>query len=314
MKLLRLYKKAGILVFFIIEMAVFSILSPYFLTSGNIMMLLRQVAMLGIASIGVSFVMLGGSSADLSIAGQIPVLTMINAVMMKWMGVPPIVAMVITVLLGISIGFINGLVIRILKINPFVVTLSTMTIFSGVALMFTGGTSITGLPAGFAWLGQGYVWKIPVPIIVLFMCAAVAQFVLSKTYFGRSLYCMGGNAEAARLAGINVNRVRVATFMISGFFASISSLMISSRTMTASPTAGANYAFDTMTACVLGGVSFAGGEGKLWGAFVGALVIGALSNAMTLLNVGDYWQDIIKGLILIFALFLDRKQREITAA
>ena len=122
---------------------------------------------------------------------------------------------------------------------------------------------------------------------------------------------MGGNPEAARLAGINIERVRLFTFMISGFFAAISALMISSRTMIASPTAGSSYGFDTMTACVLGGISFAGGEGQLWGAFVGVLIIGVLNNAMTLMNVGSYWQSIIKGIILVLALYLDRKQHEV---
>lgn len=149
------------------------------------------------------------------------------------------------------------------------------------------------------------------PIIVLVVCVAGAQFVLSKTYFGRAIYAMGGNAEAARLAGINIRRLQLCTFMLSGFFAAVAALMISSRTMIASPTAGNTYAFDTMTACVLGGISFAGGEGKLWGGFVGVLIIGVLTNALTLMNVGSYWQDIVKGVILVLALYIDRKQREL---
>lgn len=311
MKALKLYKRAGILAFLIIEVVVFSFIAPSFLSSKNILNLLRQVAMLGIASTGICFVMLGGFGADLSIAGQIPTLTMLCAVFMTRWGVAPLPAAIMTLAGGAALGCLNGMVIRILKINPFVVSLSTMTILSGVALMFTGGVSISGLPSGFSWLGQGYIWKIPVPILVLLLCVAAAQFVLSKTRFGRSVYCMGGNPEAARLAGIKIGRVQLSTYMISGFFAAVSALMISSRTMVASPTAGSSYGLDTMTACVLGGVSFAGGEGQLWGAFVGVLIIGALNNAMTLMNIGSYWQDIIKGVILVLALYLDRKQHEV---
>ena len=236
---------------------------------------------------------------------------MLCGVFMKWWNIDPAIAMAMTLALGVFLGYLNGTIIKILKINPFVVTLSTMTILSGVALLFTGGVSISSLPESFSWLGQGYIWKVPVPIIVMFACVFAAQFVLSKTHFGRSVYCMGGNPEAARLAGINIERVRLFTFMISGFFAAISALMISSRTMIASPTAGSSYGFDTMTACVLGGISFAGGEGQLWGAFVGVLIIGVLNNAMTLMNVGSYWQSIIKGIILVLALYLDRKQHEV---
>lgn len=311
MKALKLYKKAGIIVFLVLEVILFSIITPRFLSIGNFTNLLRQVAMLGIASIGISFLMLGGSSADLSIAGQIPVLSMFCGVMMMWVGLPVWLSMLLTVAGGAFLGFLNGTIIRVLKINPFVVTLSTMTILQGVALLFTGGVSISGLPRGFSWLGQGHVLGVPVPIVVLLLCVAAAQFVLSKTYFGRAVYAMGGNAEAARLAGINTGRMQLVTFMISGLFAAIAALMISSRTMIASPTAGNSYAFDTMTACVLGGISFAGGEGRLWGGFVGVLIIGVLTNAMTLMNVGSYWQDIIKGGILILALFIDRKQREL---
>ena len=313
MKLLKLYKKAGILVFLLLEAVVFAFIAPNFLSGKNIMNLLRQVAMLGIATTGISFIMIGGNAADLSIAGQIPTLTMLCGVFMKWWNIDPAIAMAMTLALGVFLGYLNGTIIKILKINPFVVTLSTMTILSGVALLFTGGVSISSLPESFSWLGQGYIWKVPAPIIVMFACVFAAQFVLSKTHFGRSVYCMGGNPEAARLAGINIERVRLFTFMISGFFAAISALMISSRTMIASPTAGSSYGFDTMTACVLGGISFAGGEGQLWGAFVGVLKIGVLNNAMTLMNVGSYWQSIIKGIILVLALYLDRKQHEVNA-
>ncbi len=311
MKILKLYKKAGIIVFLLLELVLFSVITPHFFSVNNFINLLRQIAMLGIASIGIAFLMLGGLSADLSIAGQIPALSMLAGVLMVWLGLPVGLAMPLTVLGGILLGFFNGMVIRVLKINPFVVTLSTMTILQGVALLFTGGVSISGLPRSFSWLGQGNIFGIPTPIIMLFCCVAGAQFVLSKTYFGRAVYAMGGNAEAARLAGINTRRMQLLCFMISGFFASVAALMISSRTMIASPTAGNTYAFDTMTACVLGGISFAGGEGKLWGAFAGVLIIGVMTNAMTLMNVGSYWQDIIKGVVLILALFIDRKQREL---
>jgi ribose/xylose/arabinose/galactoside ABC-type transport system permease subunit len=311
MKLLRLYKKAGILVFLTLEIIVFSILSPHFFSLSNFTNLLRQVAMLGIASVGICFVMLGGSSNDLSVAGQIPLISMVTAVLMTIYGVPIWLCIILALLMGLVLGLLNGLTCRLLRINPFVVTLGTMTIMQGASLLFSGGISISGLPRGFSMLGQGYFLMVPVPIVLLLLCILVAQFVLSKTYFGRYVYAMGGNPEAARLAGINIDRIRIATFMIAGFFAALSALVMTSRTMIASVSGGSSYAFDCMTACVLGGISFAGGEGKLWGAATGVLVIGILTNAMTLLNVGSYWQDIIKGGILILALYIDRKQSTI---
>lgn len=190
MKLLKLYKKAGIIVFLLLELILFSAITPNFLSGSNFINLLRQIAMLGIASIGISFLMIGGASADLSIAGQIPVLSMLCGIFMMWMNLPVPVAMLLTIAAGILLGYFNGMVIRILKINPFVVTLSTMTILQGVALLFTGGVSISGLPRSFSWLGQGYLFGIPAPIIVLVVCVAGAQFVLSKTYFGRAIYAM----------------------------------------------------------------------------------------------------------------------------
>ena len=155
MKLLKLYKKAGIIVFLLLELILFSAITPNFLSGSNFINLLRQIAMLGIASIGISFLMIGGASADLSIAGQIPVLSMLCGIFMMWMNLPVPVAMLLTIAAGILLGYFNGMVIRILKINPFVVTLSTMTILQGVALLFTGGVSISGLPRSFSWLGQG---------------------------------------------------------------------------------------------------------------------------------------------------------------
>lgn len=161
MKLLKLYKKAGIIVFLLLELILFSAITPNFLSGSNFINLLRQIAMLGIASIGISFLMIGGASADLSIAGQIPVLSMLCGIFMMWMNLPVPVAMLLTIAAGILLGYFNGMVIRILKINPFVVTLSTMTILQGVALLFTGGVSISGLPRSFSWLGQGYLFGIP---------------------------------------------------------------------------------------------------------------------------------------------------------
>lgn len=307
---LRIYKKAGVLIFFVVEIILWSILSPQFFTFNNIIGMLRQISMLGVVTVGTCFVMLGGSGTDLSVAGEVPLLSLFAGAMMTQMNIPAIPTMLITIAMGAVIGLVNGLIIKGLRIMPFVVTLSTMNIFTGMASLFSGGYNITNLPDSFRWLGQGMLWKIPAPVIVMILVVLLAHLVLKKTYFGRAIYAMGGNPEAARLAGINVDKYRVATFVISGACAAVTALIMSSRTMVCSPSAGSSYAFQTMTCCVLGGISFGGGSGKVWGAFVGTLVIGALNNAMNLLNVPDYWQTIILGIIFILALLMDRTQQE----
>jgi ribose transport system permease protein len=185
-----------------------------------------------------------------------------------------------------------------------------MLILQGLAYVITGGYPIFGLPHNFSFLGQGYIGNIPFPVIIFILVAAGAWFLLNKTYFGRYVYAMGGNPEAARLAGVNIDRMRIAVFGLCGFVTSIASLIMLSRTNSAQPGAGSSYPFDCMTAAVLGGISFAGGEGNISGAIVGVLIIGVLNNGLLLMGVDSNWQSVVKGIVLVAAVGIDSVQRK----
>jgi ribose transport system permease protein len=191
-----------------------------------------------------------------------------------------------------------------------IVTLGTMLILQGIAYVVTGGYPVFGLPEKFAFLGQGYLWIIPVPVIIFAMVITAGWFVLNKTYFGRYVFAIGGNIEAARLSGISLDKIRVSIFGLCGFVTSIAALIMLSRTNSAQPGAGATYPFDSLTAAVLGGISFAGGEGRIGGAIVGVLIIGILDNGLILMGVTSNWQSVIKGFILIAAVGIDSVQRK----
>lgn len=307
MKILSLYKKWGIYIFLLIEVIFFSIIADNFCSWNNLMNIVRQSAMLGIVVVGVSFVMICGG-CDLSVGGQMAVNGICVALMMIQLQWNPIIAAMISLIIGAAMGAVNGYIIIRFKIQPLVVTLGTMTILQAIAYIITGGKPIYGLPDSYSFLGQGYVGLIPVPVILFAIIALIASFILNKTYFGRYIYATGGNAETARLAGLNVKRLQIIVYAICGFVTAIASLIMLSRVNSAQPAAGSTYAFDCMTAAVLGGVSFSGGEGKVSGAVIGVIIIAVLGNALVLMNVNEYYQSVFKGILLIFAVALDNIQ------
>jgi ribose transport system permease protein len=309
MNALVFYKKYGIFLILLLVVAFFAVFASNFLSIDNLLNVLRQVSMFGIVVVGVTFVMIGGG-ADLSVGGQMAVSGMVAGILMAKAGMPILPTMLICMALTTLFGALNGLISVKLNIFSMIVTLGTMLILQGLAFVITGGYPIFGLPKDFTFLGQGYVGIVPVPVILFVIVSAIAWFVLSKTYFGRYVYAMGGNPEAARLAGVNVERMRVALFAICSFVTSIASLIMLSRTNSAQPSAGASYPFDCMTAAVLGGISFAGGEGTIGGAVVGVLIIGVLNNGLLLMGVDSNWQGVIKGIVLVTAVGIDSVQRK----
>ena len=180
-----------------------------------------------------------------------------------------------------------------------------MLVYNGLAYVVSGGYSLFGLPESFAWLGQGYVGPIPVPVIIFAIVCVLGTFIMTKTYFGRSIYAVGGSQEASNLAGIKVNKVLIISYVISGFTAATAALMQLSRSNSGAPGAGANYPFDCMSAAVLGGISMAGGKGKAYGAIVGVLIIGILNNGLQLMGFNASLVDVVKGIVLIFAVGID---------
>lgn len=305
--MLAFIKRFGIVMVLLLLILVFSLVSPAFLTVTNIINVARQVSMLGIVSVGVTFVMISGGM-DLSVGAQVSMAGMVSAWSMLHLGASPVMAVFIGIFAGTLLGFFNGFTAIRLSIHPLIVTLAAMTIFRGISYIICGGLPIFGFPEEFTVLGQGYLSIIPIPVIVLVFAVILGSFILNKTYFGRYFYAMGGNEEAARLSGINIKRLKVLVYSISGFFAGIAGVILLSRVNSAQPNAATGYEFDVMTAAVLGGISIKGGEGKISGVFVGVLIIGVLSNGLILMNVGDYYQNVVKGLVLIMAVAFDSMQ------
>lgn len=221
------------------------------------------------------------------------------------LNVPIPLAIVITIVVGCLLGAANGIIAVKMHIAPIIVTLGTMLVLQGVAYLITGGYPITGMPEAFKVIGQGYVGIIPVPVIIFVLFIIFGAILMNKTYLGRYIYALGGNKEAARLAGINVDKLTVAVYTFCGFCASIAALIMVGRTNAAQPGAGSSYSFDCMTAACLGGVSIAGGEGKISGTVIGVIILGILDNGLVLMSVNTNWQSVIKGLILLAAVAID---------
>ena len=304
---INVYKNYGIYILLLALIVLFSVFAKNFFSVDNFINILRQVSMLGIAVVGVTFVMISGG-ADLSVGGQIAVNGLITAMLMTQLNLPIFPTVLITMVIGTLMGALNGFIAVYLRIVPIIATLGTMLIWQGMASVISGGLAIFGLPEQFKSLGQGYVWIIPIPVIIFIVIAAVSSFVLRKTYFARYLFAMGGNAEAATLAGVNVPKMRILVYALCGFITSIAALIMLSRNNSAQPGAAASYPFDCMTAAVLGGISFTGGEGKISGAIIGVLIIGILNNGLLLMGVDSNWQEVIKGIVLIAAVGLDSLQ------
>lgn len=204
---------------------------------------------------------------------------------------------------------INGLLMNVFNIMPLIVTLGTMLFFQGASYIISGGVAIFGLSDSFKFIGQGYLGFVPLPIVILLVIGMLGYIVLHKTYFGRQIYAMGGNPEAARLAGVNIKKYRLAVFTITGILAAVAGIIMAARTGSAQPSAGASYPFDCMTAVVLGGVSFAGGSGSMLGAMMGVIIIGVLNNGMQLVGMDSNMINCVKGIVLLIAIGIDSVQR-----
>jgi len=300
--------KLGPLIGLILLIIVVSILNPSFLAISNIFNVLRQVSISAIIAFGMTFVILTGG-IDLSVGSTLALTGAVAASLLAG-GTDPIVSMGITLILGLILGAFNGLIITKGKVAPFIATLATMTIYRGLTLVYTEGKPISGLGdhVSFQLFGKGYVLGIPVPVITMLISFCILAFILHKTTFGRRVYAVGGNEEAAKLSGINAGRVKIAVYAVSGFLAALSALILTSRLNSAQPTAGESYELDAIAAVVLGGTSLNGGKGWIFGTLIGALIIGVLNNGMNLIGVSSFWQQVVKGIVILLAVLLDRKK------
>ena len=304
----ELIAKLGPFIGLILLIVILTILNPSFLSVNNLLNVLRQVSVSALIAFGMTFVILTGG-IDLSVGSTLGSTGAVVATLLA-SGTDPILAMLAAVILGLILGTVNGVIITKGKVAPFIATLATMTIYRGLTLVYTDGRPVSGLgdSVTFQMFGKGYFLGIPVPVITMILAFVILYFILHKTTFGRRVYAVGGNEEASKLSGINPDRVKIAVYAITGLLASISALIITSRLNSAQPTAGESYELDAIAAVVLGGTSLTGGKGWIFGTLVGALIIGVLNNGMTLIGVSSFFQQVVKGVVILLAVLMDRKK------
>ncbi|MCM3702412.1 ABC transporter permease subunit [Paenibacillus macerans] len=301
-------QKLGPMLGLIILVIVVTVLNPAFLEPLNILNLLRQVAINALIAFGMTFVILTGG-IDLSVGSTLALSSAIMAGMIV-SGVNPLIAIGASCLLGAGLGAVNGAFITKGKMAPFIVTLATMTIYRGLTMVFTEGNPITGLGDSltFQMFGRGYFLGIPVPAITMAIMFALLWVLLNKTSFGRKTYAIGGNEKASIISGIKVQRIKIMVYSLTGFLAALSGAILASRLDSAQPTAGSSYELDAIAAVVLGGTSLSGGRGRIVGTLVGALIIGTLNNGLNLLGVSSFYQSVVKGIVILVAVLMDRKK------
>ena len=304
----RLGPGAGAVVAFLLILFVGSLISPSFLTERNIFNVLRQTCMLGVVSVGMTFVILSGG-IDLSVGMALGFFSVVAALLYDGgQGHPLPLVILMTLTLGAVVGAFNGLIIVWRGVAPFIVTLATMAMAGGAALTVSGGKPIGGISGSYTWLGTGFIGPVPVLVIIMLGTFLLGGLTLRYTPYGREVYAVGGNEEAARLSGVAVNRVKVITYMASGILAALGAIIFTARVTVGDPWAGRGLELDAIAAVVIGGTSLFGGVGSMWGTLLGALIISMINNLLNLLNVSPYTQGIVKGSIILIAIALYKKR------
>ncbi|MEC0091167.1 ABC transporter permease [Paenibacillus macquariensis] len=302
-----LWEQYSVLFALIVLIIFASILSEHFLSITNITNVLRQVSIVGILSLGMTFVIILGG-IDLSVGSVLAMSgTVVMASQVTYSTSIP-VSIVLGLMCGLIIGLINGLMVTYGKITAFIATLAMMTIARSIALFYADAGAISGLNSTYAKIGNAYVFGIPIPVIIFVIMVFLSYIVLEKTVYGRHVYAVGGNAQAARLSAISVFRVTIISYMICGFTAAVGSIIETSRLNSISTsTSGNMYELDAIAAVIIGGASLSGGRGRILGTLFGVLILGVLSNTMNLLNISPYLQGVVKGLIIVAAVLLQKR-------
>lgn len=306
----NLLSRFGIAIALCLEILLFSLLSPYFFTSENILNVSLQTSITAIIAVGMTFVILT-AGIDLSVGALVAFTGVVTTSILK-LNIPfPLLfplALAAGLLVGALSGAIAGVFVTRFNITPFIVTLALMTILRGASYLYTDGRPVWGLPEQFSLLGSGRVFGVPLPTILMVVIYLVAHVVLRTTTFGRYVYAVGGNKEAARLAGINANRVLLRVYILCGVLASFSGMLLASRMNSGQPNAGLMYELDVIAAVVVGGTSLFGGRGSIAGTFIGAMLIGILRNGLNLMNVNSYIQQVTVGVVILIAVLMDQRR------
>lgn len=299
-------REYGVYITLAVLVVFFSVMSSTFLTAGNMLNLLRQISINGLIAVGMTLVITTGG-IDLSTGAILGLSGMLTAIMIT-NGIPPFLAILICLLIGAVLGLINGFLIAKYKLQAFIVTLASMTVFRGFTYVISKGRPVSNVSSDsiFSFLGKGFILGIPVPVIILVIVLSIFCFIMSKTVFGRNIYATGGNEKASILSGINTDKIKLQVYMISGVLSALAGLILISRLNSAQPTLGDGYELDAIAAVVIGGTSLLGGKGKMTGTIIGILILGVISNGLNIVGVSSFYQEIIKGLIILVAVLLDR--------
>lgn len=305
---MAVFEKMYALLGLVLLSVILSILSPYFLTTDNLLSIALQTAIIAIIALGQVYVIISGG-IDLSV-GSILALSGVVSAQLLVAGWSTPMAIVAGVLAGAILGFINGLVITKGKLPPFIVTLGMMGVARGLSLVLTDGLPVSGLPESFTKLGNETLFFIPIPVIFLIIVGIIAAFILSKTVFGRYVYSIGSNEEAAQLSGISVNFHKLMIYVVCGVLSGLAGVLMTARLVSAQPSAGMGYELDAIAAVVIGGASLIGGVGTVGGTIIGAFIMGVLRNGLNLLNVSPFWQQIAIGVVIVLAVYVDQIRRK----
>jgi len=300
-------RDAGTLIGLLIIIITFSFLSPVFFTIPNLLNILQQSSINALIALGMTLVIISGG-IDLSVGPTAALSAVLGATMMV-AGVPVPLAILATLGIGAICGVFSGSLVAYAGLQPFIVTLGGLSLFRAVALIYTGGNPVFGIPTEFRSLINSEIFGIPTPIVIVAVIALVLWTVMNKTPLGEYILAVGGNEEAARVAGVPVKRTKVTVFVISGTLASLASLILIGRLGAAEPTIGNLWELDAIAAAAIGGASLMGGKGSVVGTIIGAIILGALRNGLTLLNIQAFYQLLATGLIIIIAMLIDRATR-----
>lgn len=298
------FQKYLIYIVLLILVVALSFTSPAFLTKSNILTMLRQLSINGIVAVGMTFVIITGG-IDLSVGSIIALAGIVACNFAHPDTYPVILPIVIGIAIGVVCGLINGTVYAKGNVVPFIATLGMMTVARGLTQVYNNGMPVINVSDTYGVIGGGYVAGMPIPILIFIAMILLGIFILNYTKFGRYVYALGGNEQAARVSGINVTKIKVAVYGISGLLASLAGIVLSSRVMAGTVVAGTGYELDAIAAVAIGGTSMAGGSGSIIGTTAGVLIIGVMNNGLDLLNISSYYQQIIKGIIIVAAVYFD---------
>ena len=312
---IKKYAIVRILQLFVILLSVLT--GGTFLQPQNLINVIRQVSAIAIIATGMTFVIII-NGIDLSVGSIVAVSAVVSAslaqmpdasvIMYPGLQLPVFVAILAGLAVGALLGLVNGALVAGFNIAPFIATLGMMTAARGLALIYSGGRPISKLNPAFNWIGQGDLLWIPVPIWILAIVAVAAHVVLNFTRFGRHTYALGGNEQAARVSGISLNKLKIGIFALSGLLAGLAGMLLAARIGSGNPQLGTGIELDAIASTVIGGTSFNGGIGTIWGAVVGALIIGVINNGMDLINISPFMQQVVKGVIIVLAIIIDERK------